>query len=303
MRAVVDGRRHAHVPVARRLTVYRWKQFLVLAMVGAVLSTVVVGVLGIRDSASGAIEDSVRADQAGRAFAVQGGPQVAREVLDGTAALEPVSETRGDIVAPDLQVPALIRTVRNAGLPLGALIEGRRPQESSEVTLTRATAESLEVGLGGTVRTATDSATSAALRVVGITADPADRDALGAVVVDPDLDPASATVWLSDTDPYSLSQLQPVLDQRLATYQSVESLVAASEARLPGELQDLRYAGWGLAALLLLFLATSVVTLAPVARADAEALQAAGVPASEAWGLLTRLVVTAVVVGQFLGGA
>lgn len=303
MPAISRGRTRSQVPVARRLIGYRRKQFVVLIAAGAALSCAVVGVLGVHDSARGAIRDSVRADQAGRSFAVQGGEQVARDVLSSLSALEPVADTRGDIVAPDLQVSGPIRTVRNGELPLGALIAGRRPANSSEISVTRATAASLDTGLGSTVRTRTDAGITSAVTVVGITVDPADVNALGAVVVDPDLDPGAVTVWLSDTAPYSIPSLQSTLDQRLATYQSVEILLASSEGRLPNELQDLRYAGWGLAALLLLFLATALTTMVPVARKDAVALQAAGMPGGEVWAMFTRLTVAAVVIGQVIGAS
>ncbi len=119
------------------------------------------------------------------------------------------------------------------------------------------------------------------VQIVGITVDPADRDASTLVVLDPSLAAEQATAWLSEKDPYSIPTLQPFMDRRTARYQSVTALVAQGGGNLSGFLAALRHVPLAMALLFLTVIVSTLALFKPMAVGMWRALSPRECPISE----------------------
>lgn len=119
------------------------------------------------------------------------------------------------------------------------------------------------------------------VQIVGITVDPADRDASTLVVLDPSLAAEQATAWLSEKDPYSIPALQPFMDRRTARYQSVTALVAQGGGNLSGFLAALRHVPLAMALLFLTVIVSTLALFKPMAVGMWRALSPRECPISE----------------------
>lgn len=297
------GRRSLNLLIIVRLARYRWRQLLILAVLGFILTSAVTGLAALRTSSSAALEASVTGELAGRPYAIQGADRAAVRSLATVKGLAGVRDEQAAASAPQRQVPVLLRTAREVGLPLGTLLEGRRALTPSEATISEATAATLGVSLGDAVTVALDERTTGPIRVVGLTVNPADVDDKLLVTVDPALPADEVTVWLSERDPYTITSLQPLLDSRALTYQSVDELKKVAVRSQPQALSALTYVPAGLAALLIVLIAGTLAALFPTARADAESLSLAGMAPRRAWQKLMGVAFGSVILGELAGVA
>ncbi len=286
-----------------RLAKYRWRQLVILIVLGCTLTAAVIGLAELRSSSAAALEASVAGEQAGLPYAIQGADPAALRTLDSLKDLAAVRDTRTAATAGAREVPALLRTARTPGLPLGSLIEGRRALDATEATISESAAAGLGVALGDSVRLESEGAPQQRVRLVGLTVNPADVDDKLVVTIDPTLAADQVTVWLSPRDPYSIEALRPPLDSRALTYQSVGELVKVAVRSQPQALSALKYVPAGLAALLIVLMAGTLAALLPTARADAESLTAAGMPPYRAWRKLTGLAFGGIILGELAGVA
>ncbi len=203
-----------------------------LLVVAVVLGAALTSLATIRDSAAGAVADSVRADMGHRQFAFQtGDPEVASMVgrMKGATA---VADDNGDLTANGLTISVRVRTTTDPGLKLGQLTAGDRPRTAGQALASEVAARSLGVTIGDLVRLRTSSGTST-VTISGFSVDPADEDSHAVFYLATEGQDLRPTRWLSNIDFYSQRALQGPLDRRLATYVSLPRLLAASEANMP----------------------------------------------------------------------
>jgi len=288
-----------------RLVRYRWQQATVLLLLGIVLGAAVVGVSMVRTAAADAIKESVWADQGHRAFAVQAGQGVGHgsiaALLAATPGMDQVSDLRGAVLHGSRRTGALIRTVANARLELGVLVAGRAPLHAGEATVSRGVARDLGTSIDDRLELDPPQQSSTAVRVVGLTQDPARAEDQSVVVLDPAADPGRATLWLTDQDPATSPALTQLLEDRKVTYLGTASAAERATQNLPVALAGLRYAPWGIGLLLLVLIGAVVKVSEPVMRRDVTALVSAGLDPADSWRLVGRAVGLCVFVGAVAG--
>jgi hypothetical protein len=294
----VTARRRLAPALAR----HRRRPLALVAVATLTLTAAYATVATITASFHTAVADSVVAEQAGRSHsllvvnAAAGLPAVER-----AAGLSPVRDTAGALQAGGGEFPVTTRVTRDAGLPVGVLVEGRYQRSPEEVTVTRAVARDLGVRIGSTVRVTVGDAAPADRAVVGLTVDPADRTAATVVTLDPRLAPADATAWLDDRDTFARPELRDALAERSVTGRTTRLLAAdrAAREKVPG----LDYAAPALAGLMVAVLLGLLAALRSTAGRDVAALEGAGLPRRSGWWLVARLAAAALVVGTAAGGA
>lgn len=280
---------------------FRSKQLLIIGSLGVLLSVLVLGTSEIRASAQQAVMQSIQADQAYLPYALQTGDHRAIRSLAHNHHFTLVADQEGSVAANGHQVPALLRQVVNANVPLGILTQGRRPRAPQEATLSLSSADALGVAVGQYVMVPRKGRTQIRARLVGLTVDPADVNTSALVLLNPQLKPGDGTTWLSRIDPYAISQLRPFLDRRTATYQSVQNLVEASSSNLPPILAALLYVPTGVAILVFSIIASTLGLLRPKAQQDVNSLVDAGLVRSAAWRQTLRITFGTLVFGECLG--
>lgn len=281
---------------------HRLAQVMVLLLLGFVLGAAVIGVASVRSSAEKAISDSLRADLAGRSFALQTGNPEAIESLAGIPDAAPVQDEQGNLSSGDLTAPVLVRATTDPALHLGVLIGGEWPSRAGDVIVSETLATAFGISLGDSVGLRAGGIETTA-RVVGFSVDPADNNARIAVLLLPtDSDQFVPTRWLRDADFYDLPALQPALDRRTATYQSLDTLLDAAAENRPHFLSAMRFVPTGLGLLLgVLVLAASAAFGRRWTR-DVSALTAAGMAAAQAWRRVLAIAAGSVALGEVAGG-
>lgn len=289
------------MPTVRRWVWHRLSFCLVLGAVGVVLAVSVLGLAGITGSARAALRDAVIADLGGMNYVVQAGDQEVLDRLEAAPDLHPVSEQSGTARFGQSETPVYVRSVRDADVPLGALIDGRRPQEPTEVSVSKAAATELGVGVGDSVEVRTGSASPRLRRVVGLTANAANAQDRTVVTIEPDLAASEATSWLTNSDPTGIASLRGELDRRAATMRSASLLAEDAADRLPDGLAFLRRVPLILLGLLLVVAGGVLASFLPSVRRDVGALVAAGVTPARAWRLVRWVAAASIVVGELVG--
>lgn len=293
--------RHRRVPVLRRLAVHRWRQLAALALMAFAFSTLAVGVAALQQSARAAQESGVRSSQAGYRYAVQDGDGADVTALSRSPGTVFLRNSPGFVLRHEFRTPATVKTVRVPGVELGVLLQGRWPSRHGDLAVSRAVVESLDAGLGDEVQVAEGGQPPTSARVVGITVNPSDVGAVDVVRYDAALEVAAGTIWLSNTDPYSLPELSDSFDKRVLTYRSIDSLVAEVSSRLPVGLSSTRYVPACLIAIFMVVVISLSLVFIPVAVLDVATLTAAGMAPRRAWGLVQVLACSALLVGQIAG--
>lgn len=284
---------------------HRRAQMALLVLLGALLALAPVSLASVRISALAAIEDSVRADLGHRSYALHSATPEVLELLAELPDAAPVKDLVGTLATRDLTAPVLVRWTTDPGLELGVLVEGARPVASGDVLVSSTVARALDLRPGSTVDLTPDGEPAVHGTVTGITIDPADRASTSVVqLVDPaKADPATFTRWLSDTNFYDHQVLQPYLDRRAASYQSIDSLVGSALLAQPQFLSAMKGLPLGAALLVGVLLVSFTVLLMTQLAGDARALQAAGMPSRSAWSRLVLVCVLAVLAGVVVGVA
>ncbi|MEH0973605.1 hypothetical protein V6U77_20995 [Micromonospora sp. CPCC 205546] len=280
---------------------HRMAQVAVLTLLGFMLGGTVIGLAVARSSAEQAIQDSVRADIGGNRYALQTGDSAASKAIATVPDAMPVQDQTGDVLAGDLSAPVLVRAYTKPSLQLGIVIRGTRPRDAGELLLSESTAQALGIAIGDTVRVRTGDGQRPG-RVVGLSVDPANRTTSTLVQLVAESAQFRPTIWLSDTDFYTVAALRPVLDQRTATYQSVDTVLEASAQNRPQFLSAMRFVPAGCGLLMGILLVAAGVVLSRRWRLDADALIAAGMPPALAWRRMLSVVCATVLAGEVLGG-
>ena len=283
-----------------RLIRYRWRQATLVALLGATLSIAVLGAVTVERSTRDALRDSVVADHGGRSFVLQTGSEDVQRLLTEVPGVQGVADGVGQLDTDGASSAVTLRRIASPDLELGVLTAGRRAETHHEATVSESVAHDLSLGIGETATVRVDEE-PADLLVVGITRNPADAADRSVVLVDPDLSANDMTAWLTDTDPYSVQALQPALDDRSATYRSTSVLSDERASSLPAAVATMGKLPPAMGLLLAALLATVLIALYPVARADVGALTAAGVSPARAWSLVRWTTVGCLVAGQLIG--
>lgn len=282
---------------------YRRAQLAVLMLLGALLAIAPVSLASVRSSALAAIEDSLRADLGHRGYALHTSTPEVLDILARAPGAAPVKDAVGTVGTSELAAPALVRVTTADDLHLGVVVEGQRPSRPGDVLVTSSIARALDLGPGSTAELSIDGAPAAAARVTGVTRDPADQASATVIhLADPAATDATGfTRWLSDTDFYDHEELQPYLDRRSASYQSLDSLVASALLAQPQYLSAMRGLPLGAALLVGVLLVSFTTLLMTQLRPDATALQAAGMTARAAYGRIVLVASLAVIAGVLAG--
>lgn len=294
-------RRRYAIPLARRLALYRIKALALLTASGFVLGFAVLAVATVSESVHEAVETAVRADAAGRPYAIQAGSAAAVRAVSSVQGFAAVRDASGFVDYSSSRTPVVVRTTREKGLELGSLLQGRRAQVSTEGTLSRAAADSLGAAVGDKVDVEVKGEPGRSIRLVGITVDSNDRSDATAVVFDPDLLDRKVTLWLSKSDPYAIAALRELMDARSITYRSTDSSVGAALDHLPVNASSLRLLPLGLAFLLFVVFLMVAISLHPTAKRDALALMSAGMSSRRAWQVIARVALGGAFAGVSLG--
>lgn len=295
------GRTLPRVRLAPRWVRYRFRALLVIAAVASLLGLSVVGIATVYGSLRMAAEEGVRADLGQRSFTVQAGTEDARAAVARVSSLLPVSDAHGYVESGSARTEASIRAVGSPRLELGVLVDGRRPTKSNEATVSRALSDDAGVAVGHEIDVLPSDAGSTRVKVVGITVDPADARDATVVTFDPDLKSKDASLWLSTRDPYSVPELQSLMDARSITYNSVSSIIATSRSSLPVSGKVMKSVEWGVGVLLALLCLSVMGILAPLARRDVGQLAEAGMTRRRAWRMISSLSAGAAGAGLALG--
>jgi hypothetical protein len=297
MNARVDGPR-----LILRFIRHRAAQVSVLALLGFLLGLTVIGLAAARSSAQQAILDSAKADLGQQQYALQTGDPAVNKILPNVAgAAMPLQDQSGDIIAGGLSAPVLVRATTASSLRLGVIVRGDRPRRAGEITLSEPTAQSLGITIGDAVQVRTGDGEVAA-RVVGLSVDPANRTTSTVVQLVDESATFRPTMWLSDTDFYSIPALKPVLDGRTATYRSADTLLEAAAENRPHFLSAMQFLPAGCGLLMSVLLVSIGAVMSRRWTADAGTLTAAGMPPVLAWRKILSVVFGAVLVGEILGG-
>ncbi|MFI7331522.1 hypothetical protein [Micromonospora aurantiaca (nom. illeg.)] len=280
---------------------HRVTQVAVLTLLGFMLGGTVVGLAVAHSSAERAIQDSVRADIGGNRYALQTGDPAASKTISTFPDAMPVQDQTGDVLAGDLSAPVLVRAYTTSSLKLGVVTRGTRPQNAGELLLSESTAQALSIAIGDTVRVRAGDGQRPG-RVVGLSVDPANQTTSTVVQLVAESAEFRPTIWLSDTDFYTVATLRPVLDQRTATYQSIDTVLEATAQNRPQFLGAMRFVPAGCGLLMGILLVAAGVVLSRRWRLDADALIAVGMPPALAWRRMLSVVCAAVLAGEVLGG-
>lgn len=280
---------------------HRVAQLAVLTLLGFMLGGTVVGLAVARSSAERAIQDSVRADIGGNRYALQTGDPAASKTISTVPDAMPVQDQTGDVLAGDLSAPVLVRAYTTSALELGVVTRGTRPRHAGELLLSESTAQALSIAIGDTVRVRTGDGQRPG-RVGGLSVDPANRTTSTVVQLVAESAEFRPTIWLSDTDFYTVATLRPVLDQRTATYQSVDTVLETTAQNRPQFLSAMRFVPAGCGLLMGILLVAAGVVLSRRWRLDADALIAVGMPPALAWRRILSVVCGTVLAGEVLGG-
>lgn len=287
---------------ARRFVTHRRNHVLAVALIAAALGVVVTSTETVGASADRAIEDSLRADLGGRAFALQTTDEDVIRLLQDRTDTGGVLDDHGDLTTSEAATSVMVRTVTDSQLALGVLSEGQRPTEVGDLLVSRATAQALALSVGDPVSLVIGGARSNG-RVSGVLVDPADSTIRTVVQLSDAAAAPTATRWLANTDFYSDPELRPYLDSRVATYQSADALVDAARAQRPPFLSGLAFVSAGGGLLLGVVLLTVLGVLSRVWGRDVDALMAAGMSRGTALRHLALTVTAVVAVGAAVGVA
>lgn len=275
---------------------------LVVVMLGAVFGGTVAGLTMVRDSAEGALRDAIAADVGGAPFALQTGNPAAARSLRRVAGVRTLQDTEGTISSGDLSADASLRLVRDPAVPLGVIVEGRRPRAAGEMVLAQALAVNLDVHIGDRVSVdAQDAAGPIDGFVVGLSVNPASTTATTAVVALPDKYEYTPTMWLSSRDFYDVATLQPFLDRRTATYRSLESLQESAAQNSPQFIGSMRYLPLGAGLLLGVAVIAILGAMSRELRGHAESLQAAGMTQRRSWREIVAILLLLGLIGLASG--
>lgn len=288
--------------LARRFVAHRLNHVLAIALIAAALGAIVTSTEIVRASADRAIDDSLRADLGGRAFALQTTDEDVIRLLQDRTDTSGVVDDQGDLATTEVATSVMVRTTTDPQLPLGILAQGRRPTEVGDVLVSRAAAQALTVTVGDPVSLVIGGERTNG-RVTGVLVDPADSTNRTVVRLSDATAAPTATRWLAHTDFYYDPELRPYLDSRVATYQSTEALVEAARAQRPAFLSGLRFVSTGGGLLLGVVLVTVLDVLSRVWSRDVDALMAAGMSRGAAVRRLALTVTAVLAVGAAAGVA
>ncbi|WP_122261830.1 hypothetical protein [Ornithinimicrobium cerasi] len=288
----------SRIRLAVRLLHFHRLQALGPLLVAMLLGATVVGLSAVAVTGADAVEQSLRWEFADRAYALQSTEVEA--VAGSGAGGSPVADAAGELTVGGRSAAVTVRSTSDPDLPLGLLTVGRRPQAPDEVLLARGMAQALGA-LPGTEAQLSVDGTPTQVTVVGLLADPMSSQSRAVVHLTRAEDLSGVSRWLLDEDPYANGTLQPMLDARAATYQSLDSLLHAAAAQQPPFLSGLRHVPLG-AGLLLggVLLATSGILRRAWAR-DVDGLVAAGLPPRAAEGVVGLALTLLAMAGAVLG--
>jgi hypothetical protein len=292
-----------HWHLLRRLLRFHRRAVAALAGTAAVLSCAYALAGLVRSSAADAIADSVQAQNAGRAYAVQVNDPAALKVLTGRKDLTAIREYDGIAAGSVRELPATVRVIGSSAHVPGHLVQGRRPTAAGEALVSERLATIVGATLGDTLklREAVDRKTDT-VRIVGVTVDPADYRDVTVVIVDPGLEAATATLWLTDTDPFADAQLGLLADARSISGRTTDILAEdTSEQAATTLLAILRYAPAGVAALTVCVLLALLAALGQTVRRGIDGLIAAGMDRAAAWRLAVDAALASIAGGAIAG--
>ncbi|HEX5205500.1 MAG TPA: hypothetical protein VFW27_36700 [Actinoplanes sp.] len=274
----------------------------VLLLLGILLGGSLTSLAVVLSSAEKAIVDSARADVGHASYALQTGNPDATEALRSVAGAKPLQDENGDVVADGLSASVLVRTITDPSLRLGVVTKGTWPSRPGEVVLSQTTAEALGIAIGDTIQVRTGDRERPG-RVVGWSVDPADRTTSTLVQLTDDWATFRPTMWLSGESFFGIPAVRPFLDDRTATYNSVDSLLEVAAKNRPHFLSAMRFVPTGCALLVGVLLLAVGAVLSGGWRRDADTLVAAGMPQSHAWRRIVSVIFATVLIGEIAGSA
>lgn len=298
-----------HRRLLHRLLRFHWRAAVALAGTAAVLCCAYALAGLVRTSATAAIADSVQAQNAGLAYAVQVGDPAALKVLAGRPDLTPIREYDGIAAHSARELPATIRVIGGSDHLPGHLVDGRQPTGAGEALISERLATTIGAKLGepldlrarGGLDEPVDRQTDT-VRIVGLTVDPADYRDATVITVDPGLDPATATLWLTDTNPFHDAQLGALADNGAISGRTTAKLAKeTSEQATATLLAILQYTPAGLAALTICVLLALLAALGQTVRRGIDGLVAAGMTKTAAWRVGVHAAVASIATGAILG--
>lgn len=271
-----------------------------LVVLCALLVSIFTGLAVVRSSVGQAVEESIRSQAAGFPYLVTSSDPAATAAVQEAGGIG-LAESEQHLWAGEAGTSAIVQATAYPGLPLGVLTSGRHPEQIDEAVLSLALATELNVDLGQHVTMGDAPESGLALRVVGITDDPASPQARALVHLTPEAE-TNATTWLMEHPPYEVVALEPhfsagSLHMRTVHLLAQESAGDVVRTLIPGGAA----LPWVVVGVLGLLLMVVCIVLMPTAQRDSESLIAAGMPAGPARRVLLRAFGYVVIVGVCLG--
>lgn len=256
---------------------------IVVFLLGLTLSFLVTATATVRDTAELAVEDSLRADLGGRAYAVQSGDPAVAEALRSVHDAGLVVDDLGAVTTPDLRlrVAATVRVIQDPRLHLGVLVSGGWPKGAGDAVVSEALADALGLDVGERAFLASSRGPTE-ITITGLTVDPADISSRTVTSLVTSNAALVGTRWLLN-DPFAVAELQQPLTERRATVQSTAGLVEAASRARPAFVTALTHVPLGVAASVGALMAAFAAMRSRRWTLDVDILMSAGMTQRGAW--------------------
>lgn len=274
-----------------------------MLLAGLITCGCVVGLATVRASAINAVLSGIVGDRGyPSGYVMQAVTPSAAKSLARLDEVTPVATTSTDVSTPTSVAKAVILVQGNNKVWLQHLVKGLRPASGHDVTLSRHLAQTLGVRVGGTV-TISLPAGKRTLRVSGLTADPAHRSDVTAVLLLPGLGGLHVNQWLMPglPDQESHPQIFSLLQSQALQVSSTKGAVQEARYNPPSVVSAMRFLPTGVGILLTLLALTLVAALRPAGIRDATALIGSGFSSRQAWRVVATAAALAGTGGAIVG--
>ena len=289
--------RHLAIRIGR----YYWRSLIPMLICAFVFSAAISSISIARSSVENAAAAGVTSHFTNMQHLMQ--PTTTESLQAGTEVTgwTPISDARASFSTGAKLVQGDVRSYEDSELSFGQLIEGASPQEAGQILLPVGIAKDLGLAVGDTVSVQMADHKSFAAKLSGLVQDSAKIDDKQAYLLTSVALP-EISGFLSETDPFLDTSTASLFEQKLFTYNSLESLkkktIADASATYFPQAGTLLIGLW-LAYLIVLGLGVSVLMRA--LNAPLKGLASSGVTVRQRTALILLLLGISVAVASLLG--
>lgn len=289
--------RHLAIRIGR----YYWRSLIPLLICAFVFSAAISSISIAKSSVENAAATGVASHFTNMQHLMQ--PTTTESLQAGTevAGWIPISDSSASFSTDAKLVQGDVRSYEDSELSFGQLIEGASPEESGQILLPAGIANDLGLAVGDTLSVQVADNKSFAAKVSGLVQDSAKIDDKQSYLLTSVALP-EISGFLSETDPFLDTSTKSLFEQKLFTYNSLESLkkstITDASATYFPQAGTLLIGLW-LAYLIVLGLGVSVLMRA--LNAPLKGLASSGVTARQRTALILLLLGTSAAVASLLG--